>query len=438
MGYAACTPLAVWLFLRFFYGTGTTFTAYEYLERRYDVRARTLGGLIFLVARALYGATVFFAAAQVFHRLTGWPPSTVIIAIGVFAVAYTTIGGMRAVMITDAIQTVVILAGLLAVLWKALALVGYDLAGLWQFAAQHDHTFGRMGSAEFYSFDPYVRFTFWIWILMAVIEPLQHYGTDQLVVQRLLASKDYASARRAIYVKTAFTPVYMALFFGVGLALFYYYGTVGDLPEGTPPDQVMAHFIITQLPAPLPGLIAAALLAALMSTVDSTVGSLSTVTCIDFLERFGILTGNESRRIRWGKAFTLIWGVVIIGAALALTASARPDRKPMVFELIAVWSALWSVLVVVMVAGVVSRRTTALAATLGLAVGMVINVTLPWYLYLFTPPDERISPFLVPIPGMLATIVVVVIVSLLDNCFFSRNTDDGKRTTLGGPGGRQT
>ena len=206
----------------------------------------------------------------------------------------------------------------------------------------------------------------------------------------------------------------MALFFGVGLALFYYYGTVGDLPEGTPPDQVMAHFIITQLPAPIPGLIAAALLAALMSTVDSTVGSLSTVTCIDFLERFGILTGDERRRIQWGKALTVIWGVVIIAAALALAAGARPDRKPMIFELIAVWNALWVVLVVVMVAGVVTRHTTALAATMGLAVGMVINLTLPWYLYLGTPPDERISPFLVPVPGLLATIVVVLVVSLLD------------------------
>ena len=412
LGYALFTPLAVWLFLRFFYTSSETFTAYQYLERRFDGVTRTLGSLVFLVARALYGAAVFYAAAQVFHRMTGWAPEAAIVAIGLFAVAYTSIGGMRAVMITDVVQTVIIVAGLLAVFWKASSLIDFDYSGLWNFTIEHEHGFSRIASAEFYSCDPYQRYTFWVLLLMAVMMPMQHYGTDQLVVQRLLASKSYEQARRAIYLKTAFTPVLMAMFFGVGLLLFYYYGSFAALPEAVTVDQVMAHFIVTELPSPLPGLIAAALMAALMSTVDSTVGSLATVTCVDLLGRCGILGNDQSRQILYGRVLTLLWGVVIVVAALMLTWASK-GRRAIVFELISVWGALWSVLLVVMLCGVLTRWATPRAASCGLACGMVVNLVLPWYLYLGTAPEHRISPFWVPVPGALVTLAIVVAISLL-------------------------
>jgi len=413
LGYAVFTPLAVWLFLSFFYATGRTFTAYEYLEQRFDGVTRTLGALVFLVARALYGAAVFYSAAQVFHRMTGWSPQATIVAIGVFAVAYTAIGGMRAVMITDVVQTVVIVIGLAAVFWRASSLIDFDYAGLWQYSLEHEHGFGRIVSAEFYSFDPHVRYTFWVFLLMAVMTPLQHYGTDQLVVQRLLASKSYDQAKRAIYLKTVFTPALMALFFVIGLVLFYYYGVMAKLPDEVTADQVMAHFIVTELPAPLPGLIAAALIAALMSTVDSTVGSLATVTCVDLIGRWRGAGTDDIKLVRHGRLLTIGWGVLIIGAALLLT-WASEGRRAMVFELISIWGALWAVLLVVMLCGVTTRWATPRAASWGLGCGMVINLILPWYLYLGTAADQRISPFWVPLPGAIVTLVIVVVVSVCD------------------------
>jgi SSS family solute:Na+ symporter len=135
-GYFLFTPLAMWLLLRFFYDT-RSFTAYEYLERRYDGRVRTLGALLFLGARLLSGATVLYAAAKIFETLVGWNAGATILIVGVFTIYYCYIGGMRAIMLTDFMQTAVILLGLGCILFKLLAIVGFDLGAVWQTATPH-------------------------------------------------------------------------------------------------------------------------------------------------------------------------------------------------------------------------------------------------------------------------------------------------------------
>ena len=135
-GYFLFTPLAMWLLLRFFYDT-RSFTAYEYLERRYDGRVRTLGALLFLGARLLSGATVLYAAAKIFETLVGWNAGATILIAGVFTIYYCYIGGMRAIMLTDFMQTAVILLGLGCILFKLLAIVGFDLGAVWQTATPH-------------------------------------------------------------------------------------------------------------------------------------------------------------------------------------------------------------------------------------------------------------------------------------------------------------
>jgi Na+/proline symporter len=77
------TPLAVWLFLRFFYRT-SSFTAYEYLERRFDRGVRVWGAIVFLVARLLYLAVVFYSAASIFETLLGWRPWITVVGVGLF------------------------------------------------------------------------------------------------------------------------------------------------------------------------------------------------------------------------------------------------------------------------------------------------------------------------------------------------------------------
>ncbi len=412
IGYAVFTPLAVFLFLRFFYQTDT-FTCYEYLERRFGGATRTLGSLLFLATRTLYAATAFYAAAVIFEALIGWDKTTSVLAAGVFAIVYTTIGGLRAVMITDVLQTAILLTGLAAVFYKAGSLIGFDFGAVWDYARQQGHGFGRVGEPGFYSLNPYVRYTLWIWLMGAFMGPSVGYGADQLVVQRLLASRSYAAAKRAVWLKTLGVLPIMAAFYAVGLMLFYHYRAADALPEGFEPDHVMGLFIIQHLPPPMPGLIAAALLAALMSTVDSTVNSLSTVTTMDLLKRLGWLPEDETKHIRTGKLLTLGWGVVVVGFAVFLT-RASEGVESTVMELTLMWTSLWGVLLVIMLAGVLTRWATARAATVALLAGMALNLTLPWFLYYGTPAEDRISFAWVGLPGLLAAAVLVVAGSLLD------------------------
>lgn len=412
VGYAIFTPLAMWLFLRFFYQT-KSFTCYEYLGRRFNGTTHTLGAVIFLIARSIYAGTVFYAAAKVFETLVGWDPTFTVLVLGVFAVGYTAIGGMRAVMFTDVVQTVILLSGLVLVFFKIASLAGFDFVEVWRYAKQHDHGFGRLTEASFYSFDPHVRYTIWVWLVASIMGPPVNYGADQLVVQRLLSSKSYADAKRAIWLKTlAALPISLAFYF-VGIMLFYYYGEVADLPGPVEADQVLGLFINQNLPTPVPGLIAAALMAALMSTVDSTVGSLSTVTCVDLLKRAGMYPTDEAKQVRLGKLLTVAWGVFVIGLALLLTRASQ-GVEGTVLEVAAVWASLWGVLLMVMLAGVTTRWASPRAATVALAVGMAVNLTLPWMLYYGVPAEDRISFAWVGMPGVILTAAIVFLGSLVD------------------------
>lgn len=410
-GYTFFTPLAVWLFLRFFYNT-SSFTAYEYLERRFDLNARTLGAVGFMLLRALYGALVFYSASKAFETLVGWPPLLTIAIIGTITTIYSCVGGMRAIIITDLLQTIVILGALIVIILKVSLLIGFDYAAVWRYATAHDHTFERMGTADFWSLDPRLRYTFWTALLLSGMAAMTNYGTDQLVVQRILASKSYGDAKKAIILKTLGALPFSLLFYFTGLLLFFYFNAVATPPPGVEPDGMLGYFINRFLPSPLPGLVAAGLMAALMSTFDSTLNSLSTVLAVDVLQRRGWIA-RDANLLRLGKRLTLGWGVLMLSLALFLAEAGRSVEST-VAEIAGILSCLWGVLLVVVMGGIFTRWVTARGATWALITGGLVNLYLPWKLYYATPAAERISFAWVAVPGWLTAVLVLVIVSLLD------------------------
>jgi SSS family transporter len=330
VGYLIFTPLAVWLFLRFFYRAGT-FTAYEYLGRRFGPTARTMGSLVFIVARCLTGAIIFYASAKAFETLVGWRPEFTVLVIGAITITYSYVGGMRAIILTDFFQTIVILSGLAIIMLKLLAAADFDIQAVWSFARENSRTYEIVTTREFFSFDLYVRYTFWLWLLYSFTAPLSNYGTDQLVVQRLLASSSYRTAKQAVLLKTLGTLPVSLCFYFCGLLLYYYYNKLGTPPAGVEPDGIMGWFITTSLPSPIPGLIAAALVAALMSSFDSTLNSLSSVFTIDILKK-----KDGADLLRLGKRLTLVWGAIMIGLALAVIEAGRRVETT-VLEINLVW-----------------------------------------------------------------------------------------------------
>ena len=408
--YLVGLPVAIALFLRYFY-TKPRFTAYEYLEERFDRNVRLVGSGVFLIVRGFYAATVLYAASKIFVAFVGFSELQVIVVVGIFSIAYTTVGGMRAVMYTDVFQSIVLFIGLGGVLYKVLAVSHFDVAGIYSFGQAHDHTFGALASGDFYSLSPWVRYTVWLLLIDAFLHPLSNVGADQLTVQRLLSGKGYSDARKALWVKGFMGVGILAALYFIGLAMFRYYnGGGGTLPEGMGADRVLGHFVITELPAPFPGLLAAALLSALMSTVDSTINSLATVTGEDILVRFR--RKSKLAHVTVAKLLTVFWGAVILGLACFLS-TASTQTETTVLEVNNVWATLWHVLLMVFLLAVLTRRITARGVFWGALLGTATNLVLPWVLYYNTPPEARISFAWLGVPGFLITGIVAAAVSYL-------------------------
>ena len=413
IGYAIFTPLAVWLFLRFFYRT-SSFTAYEYLERRFDRGVRVWGAIVFLVARLLYLAVVFYSAASIFETLLGWRPWITVVGVGLFTVYYSYQGGMKAIALTDVVQSVIIISAIVFILIKLSLLIGFDYAGLWTAVQGGGRGFGVMATADFYRLDPHARYTAWTALALALIGPLTNYGTDQLFVQRMLSSKTYAAAKQAIWLKTLVAlPVSLSLY-AIGLLLYFYYDHVVKAPLGVAGDQVLGVFIREHMPSPMPGLVAAALLSALMSTVSATAATLATVTTVDllaFVPRWRDRPGLQT--VAWGRGLTALWGLLSMSLALVLSYAGRSIEST-VLEVSQVWSGLWLILLVVVLFGIFTRWATARGARAALIVGIVCNLSAPYLLYYRVPAAERISFVWVGLPGFLLAALVLGLVSAFD------------------------
>src|SRR2546423_10993608 len=221
-----------------------------------------------------------------------------ILAIGLVTVIYTWVGGLRAVVWVDVIQLGVYLLGGVATLVVATQLAG----GAGAFARAWDA--GKLVALDFTpSFK--VLYTFWGGVLGGALLAGASHGTDHLIVQRLLAARGLADARRALIGSGAFIIAQFALFLLVGTALWL----AGADHAGMRSDAIYPTFVITQLPAGLAGLVVAGILAAAMSSHASAVNSLASASTHDF---YAPLTGRTEpthplRAVRW---LTLLWPAV--------------------------------------------------------------------------------------------------------------------------------
>ncbi|NQU42210.1 sodium/solute symporter [bacterium] len=405
-------PIAIIVFLKYFYQQ-KIFTAYEYLERRFNGWVRLGGSISFMIARLLYGATVLYAASKLMDAFVGWPEWTTILIVGLITIVYTTIGGMRAVMFTDVFQSAVLFLGLIGVIGKLLAFVDFDVFAIFQYAHENQHFFNKMAEPEFYSFNPYIRYTVWLFLLAIITSPATNVSTDQLAVQRLLSGKGFAEAKKSLYLKAALGILAMTIFYFVGLGLYQFYRTGASvLPEGIQADQVLGYFIKTELPPPFPGLLVAALLAALMSTVDSTVNSLSTVLNKDILQRYRLASNLEQKQLFMGRLMSATWGVTIVLMALALSFLTGGIHST-VLEVGAILSSIWGVLFVVFFLGVTTKWATSMGVLTGMVVGVTLNLVMPYVLYFNVDAAERISFAWVGLPGLVSALVLSVVVSLV-------------------------
>ena len=288
-------------------------SAYELLQDRLGPRIRVLGALMFIMLRLVWMALLIYLASSAMAVMMGvgrdWIP-VITICTGIGAVIYTTLGGIRAVVITDTFQTVLMLGGA----WLVIGVVTWSVGGFsWVPTAWQP----QWDSQPVFSFDPGVRLSVIGSMLSAATWAVCTAGGDQTAVQRFMATGTVAAARKSYGTQLVVNVLVVSTLWVTGFALMGYFQT---FPEFLGPgmdldaaaDQVFPHFIAYYLPPGVSGLVVAAMFAAAMSSIDSGVNSITAVISTDFVDRCGRTPKTEQGHTRLAKAIAVVTGTIVV------------------------------------------------------------------------------------------------------------------------------
>jgi len=303
--------VAAWLLPA--YREGRLRTAYELLERCFGIGTRRLTSGIFMLTRLLADSVRLFATAIPLSLVTGWSLALSVVVIGGATFLYTYAGGIRAVVWVDAAQMGLYLAGGLI----ALAVLGSTVAGGWGEILRQAGAAGKLRVIDL-SFDLGRPYTLWAGVLGGAFLTMGSHGTDQLIVQRLLACRDLRASRRALVGSGLVVLAQFALFLLVGLGLWVHFSGVAFERS----DEIFARFIVEALPPGVRGLLIAAVFAAAMSTLSSSINSLASTTAYDFWSatRPG---ADEAAVLRVGRLATWAWAALLTLAAIVFIPLSR-------------------------------------------------------------------------------------------------------------------
>lgn len=288
-------------------------SAYELLEKKLGLSVRLLGATMFVVLRLVWMSLLIYLTANAMTTMLGvdkdWIPAIVLFT-GFVSVVYTSMGGLRAVVITDFLQTMLMLGGA----WLVILTVTWHFGGFDWFPTTWQDNWDTQ---PFFSFDPSTRVTFVGSIAMFFVWSLSTTGGDQTTMQRFMATKDAKTARRALGIQMIVSVVIGLTLGLVGFALLGYSQSV---PESLPvdwtlknnADDIFPRFIAYQLPIGVSGLVVSAMFAAAMSSIDSGVNSITAVVMRDYLDRFGLQPNTERGHVMVAKILAFSIGAVIV------------------------------------------------------------------------------------------------------------------------------
>lgn len=358
--------LFVVVFVVPFYRRVVRMSSYEYLEKRFGYFARFYGSSGFLLLRTLDLAFTLLLTAIAVEVMTGWDIRLVIVAVGLFTVLYTLIGGIEAVVYTDVLQGIVLATAAVSILVIILFRPANGAAAVIYTA----YSGGKLGLGDFdHSWSSLfgAQPTFWILALSGLLHFGRAYMTETNMVQRyLIAQSDREAQRGVLAGALACLPIWLIFAF-IGSCLWAFYRlTAAEVPSDVlqKPDNILPYFIATQLPPGLVGLILAAILSACNSSLSSDLNSVGTVVTQDFFVR-ALPNASERARLLFGRCAVLVTGLICVSTALILI-SAR--AKAMV-ELIVTLGMIFSGGMLGLFAlGFLSKRTTRRGAYIGMAV----------------------------------------------------------------------
>ncbi len=292
-------------------------SAYELLETRLGLSIRLLGATMFLLMRLVWMSLLVYLTAKAIATMIGVDDAMVpwiVLVTGAFAITYTSLGGLRAVVITDLLQTVLLYGGALLVLGT----ITWNMGGVGWFPTQWQSDV--WDSQQVFSLDPATRVTVFGSMLSVFLWMVATAAGDQVSVQRYMATEDAKAARRAIAIQLIVGTIIGITLGLVGVALLGYYQANPDLLPGDTTlrlqaDELFPYFIANRLPPIITGLVVSGLFAAAMSSIDSGVNSITAVVMTDFLDRFGLKPRTEAKHLLFARLLAFAIGAIVVMAS---------------------------------------------------------------------------------------------------------------------------
>ncbi|MFQ5657246.1 MAG: sodium:solute symporter [Candidatus Methylomirabilales bacterium] len=408
LAFALSLPLTAWVAARWFaplYRSTGDASAYAYLERRFGLWARLYAASFYLLTQLARMGTILFLVALALERLTGWEIAAIIVVTGAVVTFYTVVGGIEAVIWTDAVQSVVLTIG--AIVCALLLLFGMPEgpAQLLTIAAQHQKF--SLGSFNLTLAAP----TFWVVLIYGVVINLQNFGIDQSYVQRYQTAKSLKAARRSIWIGSLIYLPVGALFLFIGTALFAYYSAQPELLPATlkaegMADRIFPHFIVSQVPSGFTGLLIAALFAAAMSSLDTSLNSSATILMTDFYRRLVRPDAGEAQQLRFLRTATV--GLGVLGTSTALLMISIKSALDAWWILAGIFS---GGMLGLFLLGALSRRTGSVQAAIGMVLGILVILWAVFSEELGLPVANPFHSFMTTVLGTLTIFGVGLLLS---------------------------
>lgn len=362
-------PLAAWLAARHFvpfYRRSGELSAYEHLERRFGAWARTYAVLCYLLTQIARMGTIMYLLALALAPLLGWSLPALILLTSGLVITYTLFGGMEAVIWTDVMQSLVFITGAAACVVILCFGMPAGPGQLFEIARAHDKF--SLGGWQLDLGQP----TFWVVLAYGVFINLQNFGIDQTFVQRYHTARSEQAAVQSVWTGALLYLPISAVFLFIGTGLFAFYTARPELlPAAVAArgDAVFPHFIVTQLPPGLTGLVIAAIFAAAQSTLSSSMNCSATLVLCDVYKRYFRPGVNEAEALRVLRATTLVAGLLGTGAALAMM------RIKTALDVWWDWAGIFSGgMLGLFLLGLISRRARNADAAVGVAAGVLVIV----------------------------------------------------------------
>ncbi len=364
-------PIASWFALKFFiplYRSINSISAYSYLEIRFGRWARLYAAICYLLTQIMRMGTILFLLALPLHILLGWNITTIILCTGLAVAIYSILGGIQAVVWTDAIQGIILIGGAITCLLYLIFSIPGGPAQTWQIAMEN----GKMSLGSF-DLTNWSSSTFWVVFIYGIFINLQNYGIDQNYVQRYMTARNEREAKSsALFGGLLYVPVSF-IFFLIGTALYAYYKIhVADLPPEIAvagmEDRIFPFFIVNRLPVGLTGLLIASIFAAGMSTISTSLNSGATIILTDFFR-------SEKREMAGRKSMLILYlstfAITITGMVVAI----------LMIQVKSVLDAWWNLASIfsggmlgLFLLGYFAKKATSMDAAIAVMVGIIVIV----------------------------------------------------------------